>query len=178
VNNKTLLLLMWFISSSYCMATSELPCVQTELAPVIPLETQDLLAVLYRDRIIEDEQGNRLQFTAQEVIVDEGALVFIGPRLNGQVITSIEHECTEFGVSLFGREICLKSEPRTVENSLCKLLGLASTDQSSFQVEIFRSGDERHMFAVQDSQWASHSTSAIVGPRVSYERTARFTCKI
>lgn len=168
-------LVLLFIFCAPSMALSN-PCPTTQLIPSIaPIEPQVLLNQILRLARLKDEKGEAIQLSADTVTIQDGIMTLENPRLNGSRIFSQELFCTTFGTSLFGNQICLKSDSRGMEQALCRSLGLEPVGSEAFYTN---SRESRKLFYYHENQWQEDSTRMPGNPNYQLQALLRFSCRL
>ena len=165
-------LIFLFVLQAYSQVP---PCPQEFIASPPTLEPSELLRAILRGVRLRDHKDEPIMVTYESIEIQDNILTLEAPLFNNQRLSFIELYCTEFGTSLFGREICLRSADRPIDQAVCQSLGLEPYRAEPFMIS---DRDARNVFYFHEQSWQSHSTRMPGNRRYEFQVLGRLSCRL
>ncbi len=147
-----------------------------------PIKIESLINELYPRHLVKNPKKEMLNFSAEEIHLKDGLIHFSRPKLENKQIFLFENFCTEFDVSLFGKEICIKSDHRTTDHALCKLMGLeqVSSEDTSHQAKLAEVTVKEvpSTYVYYDGSWKLEKMGRFMPKGTKYHVLDHFACRI
>ena len=162
------------VSLFFCLNAFAVEC-ESDLSvlPTLPPQIEKIHAQFLKNVSL----GQDLRLQSEDIIVGDGQVTFKKPRINKIPLASFEFHCVEFGRSLFGKEICLKSEPRNGGHPLCRSLGFDTSKKApDVTIAMTNNKTDRHTFIFSEGKWAQQDMTYMMPKDMQYEALESVTC--
>ena len=147
-----------------------------------PINIESLINELYPRDLVKNPKRELLSFSADEISLKDGLVHFTRPKLENQPIFLFENFCIEFDVSLFGKTICIKSDHRTSDQALCKLMGLIpiTSDETVQHAKLAEVSvkDVPYTYVYHDGSWQLEKFGRLMPRGTKYHVLDHFACRI
>lgn len=147
-----------------------------------PITIESLINEMYPRHLVKNPEKEELSFSADEIVLRDGLVHFTRPRIEGEHVFLFENYCVETDVSLFGNTICIKSQQRTIDQTLCQQMGLqeVSAEDQPNQARLAEITVREHprCYVYFDGTWKLEHLGRFLPRGTRYHVLDHFACRI
>ncbi len=127
------------------------------------------------------ERHDALTFSAKFVAKEGDSLVFINPRIDKYLISHESTVCVRYKKNIFGYDICQELKKVDIRDSICRMLGLVNSDNST-EHALLSYNSFSHPFLYQYSKdqdyWMSLRLGSVLLPSTNFLAINKLKCQL